>query len=222
MGQTSCLPVRAAYCRLKDGARMPRQPSGWKPDLHFQTRYQVPTLKKTLIRRCLNRVINLLARVAPGSTTLRPLLHRARGVKIGQNVFIGDDVYIDAEYPESIEIHDGVQISIRALIIAHTRGPGKVIIGKNAFIGPHVIIASSAGRVLKIGEGAVISAGCVITKNVPPHMVLTAAPAQAAGYATIPLPIAKTMQDFWSGLRPLDAKNRPPKRDEATPVNLQD
>jgi len=29
----------AASCRLKDGARMIGQLSGWKSDLHFQTRY---------------------------------------------------------------------------------------------------------------------------------------------------------------------------------------
>ena len=38
VGQTSCLPVQAASCRLKHGARMPREPSGWKPDPHSQTR----------------------------------------------------------------------------------------------------------------------------------------------------------------------------------------
>ena len=37
MGQTSCLPVQAASCRLNDGAGLPREPSGWKPDPHFQT-----------------------------------------------------------------------------------------------------------------------------------------------------------------------------------------
>ena len=31
VGQTSCLPVRAASCRMNNGAKMPRQPGGWKP-----------------------------------------------------------------------------------------------------------------------------------------------------------------------------------------------
>lgn len=157
---------------------------------------------KSLLRRCSNRVCHLLARFTPGSTTVRPWLHRARGVKIGRNVFIGDDVYIDNEYPESIEIQDGVQISIRAVIIAHTRGPGKVIIEKEAFVGPNVIVVCSAGRVLRIGEGAVLSAGCVVTRNVAPHTVLTAASPQVAGHATIPLTRAKTMEEFSSGLTP--------------------
>lgn len=140
---------------------------------------------------------------------------------MGRNVFIGDDVYVDNEYPESIEIHDGVQISIRAVLIAHTRGPGRIIIEKEAFIGPHAVVACSAGRVLRIGQGAVISAGCVVTKNVPPHMVLNPSPAQAAGYATIPLPAAKTMQEFWSGLRPLQSRKIQTKPGGEVPGNLE-
>src|SRR2546430_16549434 len=30
VGQTSCLPVRAASCRQKHEARMPREPAGWE------------------------------------------------------------------------------------------------------------------------------------------------------------------------------------------------
>jgi acetyltransferase-like isoleucine patch superfamily enzyme len=154
----------------------------------------------------LNRLFGLLARFAPGSTTLRPMLHRARGVKIGRNVFIGDDVHLENEYPEAIEIQDDVQISVRAVIIAHTRGPGRVIIEKEAFIGPHVVIACSSGRVVRIGGGAVVSAGCIVTKNVLPRMVLTPAAAQVVARATVALTTAKTMEEFHSGLRPLRSR----------------
>jgi len=40
VGQAACLAFRAASCRRKPGARLPRQPSGWKPDRHFQRRSQ--------------------------------------------------------------------------------------------------------------------------------------------------------------------------------------
>jgi serine acetyltransferase len=151
-------------------------------------------------------VLNLLARLSPGARTLRPRLHRARGVKIGSRVFIGDEVYLDNEYPECIEIQEDAAISIRAIIIAHNKGPGKVIIEKGAFVGPHVIIACNGGRILRIGEGAVIGAGCVVLKSVPPHVVLTPAPAHVVGHAAIPLPTAKTFEEFMSGMRPLKAK----------------
>jgi serine acetyltransferase len=151
-------------------------------------------------------VLNLLARISPGATTLRPTLHRARGMKIGSRVFIGDEVYLDNEYPECIEIQEDATISIRALVVAHNKGPGRVIIEKGAFVGPHVIIACNGGRILRIGEGAVIGAGCVVIKSVPPRVVLTPAPAHVVGHAAIPLPTAKTFEEFMSGLRPLKVK----------------
>lgn len=149
--------------------------------------------------------MNVLARLSPGATSLRPFLQRARGVKIGRDVFIGDDVYFDNEYPENIEIHDRVQISIRAVIVAHTRGTGQVIIEREAFVGPHAVIACSAGRKLKIGEGAVISAGCIVTKSVPPHAVLSPAPSHTVGMAEISLPAATSMDEFVSRIRPSKA-----------------
>jgi len=117
-------------------------------------------------------------------------------------VFIGDDVFIDNEYPEFIEIGDNVQISIRTIIIAHTRGPGRVIIESDAFVGPMCVIACSAGRIVKIGAGAVIGPGCVITRSVAPRTYLTQSPPRPIGIATVPLPCAETMEAFLAGLRP--------------------
>jgi acetyltransferase-like isoleucine patch superfamily enzyme len=166
-------------------------------------------VNKPLIGRIFNRLLAVLARFAPGSTTVRPMLHRARGVRIGRNVFIGDDVYLDNEFPEAIEIQDDVQISIRAVIIAHTRGPGRVIIQKAAFVGPHSVVACSSGRTLTIGEGAVVSAGCVVTKNVAPGVVLTSAPGHVSARATVALTTAETMEEFYAGLRSVHSRNTP-------------
>src|ERR1051326_7281398 len=87
-------------------------------------------MKKSVLRRCFNRVLHLMARFAPGSQSLRPFLHRLRGVTVKRGVFIGDDVYIDNEYPECVEIHENASISIRAVIIAQTRGSGRIILEK--------------------------------------------------------------------------------------------
>ena len=44
--------------------------------------------------------------VVPGGGTLRPWLHRCRGVKIGKNVWISQYVYIDELHPEAVFIGD--------------------------------------------------------------------------------------------------------------------
>jgi acetyltransferase-like isoleucine patch superfamily enzyme len=124
-------------------------------------------------------------------------------VKIGEGVFIGDDVYLENEYPERVEIHDGAQISIRAIILAHTRGPGGVVIEKNAYVGPNSVLATSAGKTLRIGEGAVIGAGVVITMDVPPRAFIPPYPANPVAVATVPLATAARIEDFIRGLRPL-------------------
>jgi serine acetyltransferase len=167
-----------------------------------------PAPAKPLHRRVANRILHLLARFAPGATSLRPWLHRMRGVRVGAGVFIGEDVYVDNEHPEAIEIGERVQISIRAVIIAHTRGAGRVIIGKEAFVGPGAILVCGANRVLKIGEGAVIGAGSVVTRSVPPRLYVAPAAPQPMARVRVPLPAAKTMDEFAAGLEPLPQQKR--------------
>jgi serine acetyltransferase len=160
-------------------------------------------MKKNIFRRVFNRLLHSLARTLPGATTLRPALHRLRGAKIGRDVFIADEVYLENEYPEAVEIGDGAQISLRAVLIAHTRGPGKIIIGKNAYLGPNTVVATSADRTLKIGEGAVIGAGVVVSTDVAPQMFVANPSAKAVARVTVPLATADRMEDFIRGLAPL-------------------
>jgi acetyltransferase-like isoleucine patch superfamily enzyme len=139
---------------------------------------------------------------------LRPFLHRLRGVKIGKNVSIGDEVYLENEYPEQIEIQDGVQISVRATILAHTRGPGRIILEKDCYIGPHVIVMTSRGKVLRIGEGAVIGAGCIISKDVKPRTFVNGEFGKVVAEVRVPLATADLMEDFIRGLAPIARDRR--------------
>lgn len=159
-------------------------------------------MARSLPSRFFNRWLHLLARFLPGSTTLRPFLHRLRGVKIAGSVFIGEEVYLDNEYPEAIELHEGALIGLRTTIVAHTRGPGRVIIGKNAVLGAGVLVTCPGGKTLEIGEGAVIGAGSVVGNSVPPFTLCGCSRIQALAKVTVPFTLETTYEEFLKGLRP--------------------
>lgn len=156
--------------------------------------------QKSIFRRGFNRVFHLLARFLPGGLTLRPFLHRLRGVKIYGSVYIGDDVYIENEHPECIEIHDEAQIALRTILMAHFRGTGKIVVGKKVWIGPGCIIAATPNQILTIGEGAVLAAGAVVTKDIPPYTFVGDVPAKPIAKVTVPMTIFTNYFDFKKGL----------------------
>lgn len=166
--------------------------------------------KKSVFKRFRNRALHKLAHVMPGHTNLRPFLHRLRGVKIHGSVSIGDDVYLENEYPERVEIDDGSVIVLRAVILAHGRGVGRVIIKKNVRVGPNAVVAVSGNRTLTIGEGAVIAAGSVVNKDVPPYTLVSGVPACPVAKITVPLTLKHSYDEFVMGLRKLEKNN--PKR----------
>ena len=160
---------------------------------------------KSFIRRLANRALHLAARFSPGTLTLRPFLHRLRGVRISRGVFIGEEVYLENEYPECIEIQDNVVIALRVTVVAHLRGPGKIVIRKNAWIGSGAIIAAAGGQTLTIGEGAVLAAGSVVTKDIPAYTLVGGVPAKPIARVTVPLTLDTSYADFKKGLISLPA-----------------
>lgn len=147
-----------------------------------------------------NRVLQHIARFAPGALSLRPRLHRWRGVKIGNNVWIGYDAIIETSYPHMVTIREGATIGIRALIIAHFRGLDKgVVIEEDAFLGPGTIILPN----VVIGRGAVVAAGSVVTTSVPPRTLVQGNPAKPIATVGIPPSMNVTFQEFSASLRPL-------------------
>ncbi|MBJ6749863.1 acyltransferase [Geomonas anaerohicana] len=124
-------------------------------------------------------------------------------MKITGRVFIGDDVYLENEYPENVEIQEGAQIALKTILIAHTRGAGKIIIGKNAFIGANCLITAAGGQTLTIGEGSVIKAATVVSTQVPSFTLFGVAQGRALARVTVPLTMDTSFEDFLSGLKPL-------------------
>lgn len=158
---------------------------------------------KSLIRRVLNRVLHLFCRFLPGATTLRPFLHRMRGIQIGNNVWIGDDVYLENEFPELVEIHDGAVVGLRSIIIAHTRGTGRIIIGKDVYIGAATVIVTSANRTLVIGDGSVIMASSLVTGSIAPYTLYGSDASKPLARITKPFTAAASYEEFMMSLRPL-------------------
>ena len=144
-----------------------------------------------------------MARFAPGATSLRPFLHRLRGVKIYGTVFIGEEVYLENEHPECVEIHDEAQIGLRTIIVAHFRGSGRIIIESKVWTGPNCVIACSVGQTLTIGEGSVLAAGSVVTKDVKPFTFVGGVPAKPIAEVTVPMTLKTDYLPFKKGLRPI-------------------
>lgn len=163
----------------------------------------VPRRKKSAWRGFKNRFLHTLCRVAPIGSAIRVLLHRWRGVGIGEGVFIGEDVYIESEYPEAVEIQQGAQISMRSTIIAHTRGPGRVIVKRDAYVGPGCLITAPANREVTIGEGAVLMAGSIVGSSIPSYTLFGGEKGKAMARVTRPLPLCTEYMEFVRGLRPL-------------------
>ena len=169
-------------------------------------RYQ-PSFYFSLLRMWFIGTLHLMARFLPGGRNLRPFLHRVRGVKIGKNVFIGDDVYLEEDFPECVEIHDGVVIAPRCTIIAQTRGPGKIVIEKNVAFGANCLVVCALGKTLTIGEGAVISAGSTVSHDIPAHTLCGPPRLKAFAHVTVPFTLNTTYEEFRRGLEPMRSKN---------------
>lgn len=151
------------------------------------------------LRGIANRVLQHLARILPGAQSLRVALHRARGVRIGNDVWIGYDVILDTSRPHLITIEDGSSIGIRTTVIAHFRGAEGVTIQRDAFIGPCVVILPN----VVIGQGAVVTAGSVVTRSVPPMTVVQGNPAVPVAQCGVPLGPDITLKEFSKTLKPL-------------------
>lgn len=167
---------------------------------------EIQTEKYGPVRNILQWLIRGLAVIAPGGDSLRPLLHRLRGVKIGKRTWISLHVYIDSLFPGAIIIGDDCVIGLRTSLIAHLdQAVGPIIIEKGAWIGPHCVILPN----VRIGENSVIRAGTVISQNVPPNTLWGNPNAGPIAEVTVPLRRGVTpYRDFLIGLRPIPKKTK--------------
>lgn len=176
-------------------------------------------MKNNLLRRSINRILQMLTMIMPGGQSLRVTLHRARGVNIGRDVWISLNVVLETEFPNLITIDDSAFIGVGVVVIAHFRESRRgVRIGKRAFIGPGAIILPN----VDIGEGAVVTAGSVVTSSVPAMTVVQGNPAVPIAKCGVPLEPNTPLIQFSMRLKPLASlvpgpKGHPEKRADQKP-----
>jgi acetyltransferase-like isoleucine patch superfamily enzyme len=156
-------------------------------------------MSERLLRGLKNRILQFLARNAPGATTIRVLLNRWRGVNIGKDVWIGYDTIIETSCPHLVTIRDRAAIGVRVTIIAHNRELRGVIIEEDVSLGPGVIVLPN----VTIGRGAIVAAGSVVTKSVPPRTMMQGNPARPIATVDIPFGLNVSVKEFAKTLRPI-------------------
>ena len=138
-------------------------------------------------KRPLNFFFHLLAQFLP-YTRVRVIFHKMRGVKIGPNVQIGEQVWLEESFPDYVTIEKNAAIAFGCRVVAHSiphvfhenrfdAYVSPVLIKEGAWIGMCSIILPG----VIIGKGSVVSAGSVVTRNVPPFTIVRGNPAEIVG-----------------------------------------
>jgi Acetyltransferase (isoleucine patch superfamily) len=121
---------------------------------------------------------------------LRPMLWRWMGAKVGNDCFIGYEVWIDVTNSELIELEDHVHIANRCLLLCHQRDLSNYYVGddyaklnyhkkkvhlkKGCLLGMETMIMPG----VTIGEGAIVGAGSLVNRDIPAWTIATGRPAK--------------------------------------------
>lgn len=129
-------------------------------------------------RRLLKIIFSIMFRVSPVYTL------RRSGAKIGKNVFIGDNVYIELEHAKELTIEDGVVLAAFSKIVMHDSSLnnvkgfenliGSVQLRKNCYVGGDVTILPGTN----VGENTIIGAKSLVKGNLKANSVYFGIPAK--------------------------------------------
>lgn len=142
-----------------------------------------------------NYLLGLLVRVAPRPVNL--LLHRLRGVKMGQECFIDPTAVVETAYPENVTLGNDVRIAAHAVIMTHIKPPhhlrdtdllptvmNKVVLEDHCFIGVNAVVMPG----VTVGLASVVASGAVVVTNVPPYTMVSGNPAKVVKRFSLPGP----------------------------------
>ena len=121
---------------------------------------------------------------------LRPSILRKIGCKVGKNVFIGDNVRVDAGHSDLIILEDHVHVAGGCRLLCHQRDLSNYCVGddyaklgyklapihlkKGCLIGMESFVFPG----VTVGEGAIVGAGSLVTHDIPAWTIATGRPAK--------------------------------------------
>lgn len=130
----------------------------------------------------------LLAPLEPRK--IRPWVLKKIGCHVGKDIFVGDNVRIDAGHADLIYIDDHAHIAGGTRLLCHQRDLSDYKVGDDyAKLGYklkpiHLCKGSLVGMEsfvmpgVTIGEGAIVGAGSLVTKDIPAWTIATGRPAK--------------------------------------------
>ncbi len=144
--------------------------------------------RQSKLRFLLKKIRNhLFERIAFNNpiNSIRVKCHQKRGVKIGNGVMLGMGCTLDHAFPEYITMEDNTALAGNVYIICHSNPyvhfKGKllsyvapIVIKQGAWVGVCAVILPG----VTIGENAVVSAGAIVSQDVPPNSVVAGNPAK--------------------------------------------
>ena len=112
---------------------------------------------------------------------------RTIGARIGRDVFLGADVYVEAEFAPLLTIEDGVVLARGVTILLHDSALnnvcgdplkfGGVALRARCYLGANATVLCG----VEVGAGAIVGAGAVVTQDVPAGAVAYGNPARVQG-----------------------------------------
>ena len=139
-----------------------------------------------LLKYFMNSV--LLSPISPRK--LRPWILKRIGCKVGKNVFLGSNIWIDSGHSDMIIIEDHVHIAGECTLLCHQRNLSNyhqgddyaklayniksIHLKKGCLIGQRTMVMPG----VTIGEGAIVGAYSLVTKDIPAWTIATGRPAK--------------------------------------------